>query len=177
MTTALTPTGIRRLQTVEAKHIRELSDVLIDCVDHGASVSFMAPLERAAADAFWQKIARDVALGSRVLLVAEDASEQIVGTVQLVLDTPPNQPHRADVAKMLVRSDARRRGLGEQLLRALEHEAERAGRHVLVLDTVTGEAGERLYARLGWTRVGEIPNYALWPHGGYCSTTFFYKTL
>jgi ribosomal protein S18 acetylase RimI-like enzyme len=168
---------IRRLHTVEAKHVLELSAVLVDCVDQGASVSFMAPLTLAAAQAFWEDVALGVEKGLRILLVAEDASEQIVGTVQLLVDTPPNQPHRADVAKMLVRSAARCRGVGEQLLRALELEAQRAGRRVLVLDTVTGGAGERLYTRLGWTRVGEIPDYALWPRGGYCSTTFFYKTL
>jgi GNAT superfamily N-acetyltransferase len=153
-----------------------LADVLVDCVHGGASVSFMAPLPAAKALAFWQGVASGVARGERLLLVAEDASG-IVGTVQLVLDQPDNQPHRADVAKMLVHRRARRQGVAARLLAAAEAAARAAGKTVLVLDTVTGGDAERLYARAGWQRVGTIPNYALMPDGALCSTTYFHRQL
>jgi GNAT superfamily N-acetyltransferase len=155
-----------------------LSGVLIDCVEGGASVSFMAPLTRERADAFWQGVAEGVAAGERILLVAEDRADgAIVGTVQVVLRQPENQPHRADIAKMLVHRRARRQGVGAALMRAAEEAARAAGKSVLVLDTVTGGDAERLYARAGWTRVGVIPNYALWPRGGFCDTTVFHKQI
>jgi GNAT superfamily N-acetyltransferase len=155
-----------------------LSAVLVDCVEGGASVSFMLPLSRATADAFWRRVADGVGGDDRALLVAEDvASGEIVGTVQVVYAAPENQPHRADVAKMLVRRSARRRGVGEELMRAAEAVARSEGKTVLVLDTVTGSAAERLYTRLGWTRVGVVPDYALWPDGRLCDTTFFYKRV
>ncbi len=153
-----------------------LADVLVDCVHGGASVSFMAPLPAGKALAFWQGVADGVARGERLLLVAEDASG-IVGTVQVVLQQPDNQPHRADVAKMLVHSRARRQGIAGRLLAAAETAAVAAGKTVLVLDTVTGGDAERLYARAGWQRVGEIPNYALMPDGAPCSTTYFHRQL
>jgi GNAT superfamily N-acetyltransferase len=160
------------------KKIEALSDILVDCVEGGASVSFMTPLTRNRADAFWHGVAEGVAAGERILLVAEEPSTgRIVGTVQLVLEQPENQPHRADIAKMLVHRSARRRGVGAALMRAAEQAAGQAGKTVLVLDTVTGGDAERLYARLGWQRVGVIPNYALWPSGGYCDTTVFHKQL
>ena len=168
--------SIRRLHTVAEADVEALADVLIDCVEGGASVSFMLPLSRARAVTFWQKVARGVAAGDRALLVADDAAG-ICGTVQLVFDLPENQPHRGDLAKMLVRRRARRQGLGEALVRAAEATARECGKTLLVLDTVTGSDAERLYARLGWERVGEIPRYALWPQGGYCSTTVFYRDL
>jgi GNAT superfamily N-acetyltransferase len=156
----------------------ELSAVLIDCVEGGASVSFMAPLTRERADGFWGRVADGVEAGARILIVAEDLTTgEIVGTVQLLLDLPENQPHRADVAKMLVRRSARRRGLGARLMRAAEDAARAAGRTLLVLDTVTGADAERLYQRLGWTKVGVVPGYALWPDGRPCDTTIFYRTL
>ena len=156
----------------------ELSAVLIDCVEGGASVSFMAPLTRQRADAFWHHVADGVAASDRLLLVAEEPSSgEIVGTVQVVYAVPENQPHRGDVAKMLVRRSARRQGLGASLMRAAEEAALAAGRTLLVLDTVTGSEAERLYRRLGWTRVGVVPDYALWPDGRFCDTTFFYKHL
>jgi len=167
---------IRRLETVSESDVQQLADVLIDCVEGGASVSFMLPITREKAVAFWQRVARGVAAGERALLIAEDELG-ICGTVQLVLDLPENQPHRADVAKMLVHHRARRRGLGAALLHAVEELARDLGRSLLVLDTVTGADGERLYARGGWTRVGEIPDYALFPNGGFCSTTVFYRKL
>ncbi|MCG2586779.1 GNAT family N-acetyltransferase [Massilia sp. TS11] len=155
----------------------QLRDVLLDCVAGGASVSFMAPLSAERATAFWQAVLAGVAAGQRLLLVAEDEHGVVVGTVQLILDLPENQPHRADLAKMLVHRRARRSGLGAALMRAAEAAARAAGRSLLVLDTVTGGDGERLYARLGWQRVGEIPGYALFPDGRPCGTTVFYKQL
>jgi GNAT superfamily N-acetyltransferase len=150
--------------------------VLVDCVDGGASVSFMHPLARDHARRFWSQVADGVARGERALIVAEDAGG-IAGTVQLVLAQPDNQPHRADVAKMLVHRRARRQGLGEALMRAAERVARDCGKTLLVLDTVTGGDAERLYARLGWQRVGVIPDFALWPRGGLCATTVFYRRL
>ncbi len=161
-----------------AGQVGALSAVLMDCVEGGASVSFMAPLTRERADAFWQGVAEGVAAGERILLVARDRSDGvIIGTVQVILRQPENQPHRADIAKMLVHRRARRRGVGAALMRAAEDAARQAGKTVLVLDTVTGSDGERLYARCGWSRVGVIPNYAMWPQGGLCDTTLFHKQL
>ena len=173
------PVAVRPLPASEARaRSAELADILVDCVEGGASVSFMAPLTRATADAFWRGVAEGVAAGDRVLLVAEDpATGELVGTVQLVFAGPENQPHRADVAKMLVRRSARRRGVGGTLMRAVERAARAAGRTLLVLDTVTGSDADRLYRRLGWTAVGVVPGYALWPDGRPCDTTFFYKAV
>lgn len=177
---------IRRAQANEAD-AAGLADVLIDCVEGGASVSFMWPLPRARALAFWRGVIASAERGERIVLVAEttpgsgdagpDEASRIVGTVQVLLSTPDNQPHRGDLAKMLVHRSVRRQGLGAQLMRAAEASAREAGRTLLVLDTVTGGDAERLYARLGWQRVGVIPGYALWPRGGYCDTTVFYRSL
>ena len=155
-----------------------LADVLLDCVEGGASVGFMHPLPRAKALAFWESALASAARGERIVFVAEDVdTKTIVGTVQVVLAMPDNQPHRADVAKMQVHRRARRQGLGAALMRAAEAAARAAGKTLLVLDTVTGSDAERLYTRLGWQRCGEIPGYALWPRGGLCSTTVFYRVL
>jgi len=170
------PIRIRCLQTIGEREIEGLSDVLIDCVEGGASVSFMLPMSRAKADAFWRGTAASVARGERVVLGAEDAAGTIVGTAQVILAQPENQPHRGDIAKMLVHRRARRRGVGAALLVAAERSALSAGKTLLVLDTASDDA-ERLYARQGWQRCGEIPNYALWPDGRPCATTFFYKFL
>jgi len=167
---------VRRLQDVPEAAIAQLAAVTQDCVDRGASIGFMQPFTRERATAFWRKVAFDVTEGKRALLVAED-QDGICGTVQLIFDLPDNQPHRADLAKMQVHSRARRRGLGEALLRAAEDAARQAGKTLLVLDAVTDGDAYRLYARNGWVRVGDIPNYALFPDGGYCSTTYFYKDL
>ena len=167
---------IRRLLAVNDAQIEDLVSVLIDCVEGGASVSFMLPLTRERATAFWRRVANGVAAGDRALLIAEDA-EGICGTVQLAFDLPENQPHRGDLAKMLVHRRARRQGLGAALVTAAEATARECGKTLLVLDAVTGSPAERLYARLGWERVGEIPRYALWPQGGFCSTTVFYRDL
>jgi GNAT superfamily N-acetyltransferase len=167
---------IRQLSAVGEAELEGLADVLIDCVEGGASVSFMLPLARERALAFWRSVARAVAAGERALLVAEDGVG-LCGTVQLVLDLPENQPHRADLAKMLVHRRARRSGLATRLLRAAEEVARAAGRSLLVLDTVTGSEASRIYERLGWLRAGDIPKYALLPAGGFCSTTYYYRDL
>lgn len=167
---------IRRLTTVTDADVAGLSDVLIDCIDGGASVSFMYPLSPAKAQAFWRGVAEGVARNERALLVAEDALG-IAGTVQLVLDQPENQPHRADLSKLLVHRRSRHQGLGSALMRAAEQLARVCGKSLLVLDTVTGSDAERLYARLGWQRCGVIPGYALQSRGGLCDTTVFYRTL
>jgi GNAT superfamily N-acetyltransferase len=173
--TATLAPGIRALNSVNDAHIWQLADVLIDCVDGGASVSFMLPLTRDRALTFWQRVGEGVARGERALLVAEDA-QGIVGTVQLVLDQPENQPHRAEVSKMLVHRRARRRGVGALLMQAVEQLARDHGKTLLVLDTSSPEA-ERLYARQGWTRAGVIPGFALLPGGEPCDTTYFYRSL
>jgi GNAT superfamily N-acetyltransferase len=152
-----------------------LADVLVDCVEGGASVSFMAPLSHARARVFWEGVIDSARRGERLLLVAEDEAG-VMGTVQVVLDLPENQPHRGDVAKLLVHRRARGRGVGLALMRAAEDAARAAGRTLLVLDTASIEAA-RIYTRLGWERLGVIPNFALLPFGGYCATTFFYKAL
>jgi GNAT superfamily N-acetyltransferase len=169
---------VRRVGADEAAGcIEPLAELLLDCVEGGASVSFMWPLARERALAFWRGVAEGVARGERVLLIAEETSGAIVGTAQLLLAQPDNQPHRADVAKMLVHRRARRRGLAQKLLSTLEHEARCEGKTVLVLDTVTGGDAERLYTRGGWQRVGVIPNYALMPDGRPCATTYFHRQL
>lgn len=169
---------IRRVAGDEAAAlVPALAEVLIDCVEGGASVSFMLPLTRARAEAFWHVVAAGVAAGERALLVAQEPGGALLGTVQLILGLPENQPHRADVAKMLVHRRARRRGLAARLLAALDEVARAEGRQVLVLDTVTGGDAERLYERAGWQRVGAVPRYALMPDGAFCGTTFFYKHL
>ncbi|MDR5752917.1 MULTISPECIES: GNAT family N-acetyltransferase [unclassified Caballeronia] len=169
---------VRRASAGEAAACVEgLADVLIDCVEGGASVSFMLPISREKAVAFWQRVAEGVARGERVLLVAEDETGRIVGTVQVVTEQPENQPHRADIAKMLVHRQARRCGVGRLLMAEAERAAREENKSVLVLDTVTGGDAERLYERAGWQRVGEVPNYALMPDGELCGTTFYHKQL
>ncbi|MBP0592311.1 GNAT family N-acetyltransferase [Paraburkholderia sp. LEh10] len=169
---------VRRVAAQDAAAcVDGLADVLIDCVAGGASVSFMWPLARDKAVAFWKMVAHGVERGERALLVAEDADGRIVGTVQLVLAQSDNQPHRADLAKMLVHRGARRRGVAQQLMAAADDAARDEGKTVLVLDTVTGGDAERLYEREGWQRVGDVPKYALMPDGSLCGTTFYYKQL
>ncbi len=155
-----------------------LAEILIACVNGGASVSFLAPLSPEKADVFWRGVADSVERGERVLAVAKERrSGKLVGTVQVLLKQPENQPHRADLAKMLVHPDARCRGVGSQLLRFAEDAARSANKSLAVLDTATGSDAERLYERLGWVRAGVIPDYALLPDGRPCSTTIFYKRL
>jgi GNAT superfamily N-acetyltransferase len=166
-----------RLVGDEAELAGPLAEVLIDCVEGGASVSFMWPLPYDKALAFWRGVIDGVRRGERLLVVAQDSAGQVHGTVQVLLNMPDNQPHRGDVCKMLVHRRARRSGLGAALLDAAENAAREAGRTLLVLDAVTGGAAERLYTRSGWQRVGVIPGYALFPTGGMCDTTYFYKAL
>ena len=166
---------IRRVDAIDERELAELCDVLLDCVAGGASVNFMAPMSRAKAEAFWRGVAASLARAERALVVAEDA-HGIVGTAQAVWAGPENQPHRADIAKMLVHRRARRSGVGAALLAAAERAAGDAGRTLLVLDTASPEA-ERLYERGGWQRVGAIPKYALLPDGPFCASVFFFKDL
>jgi ribosomal protein S18 acetylase RimI-like enzyme len=155
--------------------VPELAGILMDCVEGGASVSFMAPLSQERAEAFWNSVADAAACGEAAVLVARDVSGAILGTVQLQTAVPENQPHRADVAKLLVRRRSRREGIAEALMRELEAVALAKGKTLLVLDAVTNGDAYRLYKRLGWQIVGDIPNYALYPDGRPCSTTYFWK--
>lgn len=165
--------------TLSDQDLDQLTDVLLDCVEGGASVGFMLPLARDHALAFWRRIALDVAAGRRAILLARDtsAADRIRGTVQLILEQPDNQPHRADLVKMLVHSSARRRGLGATLIRAAESAALARQKTLVVLDAVTDGDAARLYQSLGWIPAGTIPNFALFPRGGLCSTTYFYREL
>jgi len=135
----------------------------------------MQPMTRQKALAFWRRVAAGAAREERAVLVAEEAGA-VVGTVQLVLDLPENQPHRADLSKLLVHRRARQRGVAEALMRAAEGLARECGRTLLVLDTANAAAA-RLYARLGWIECGTVPRYALLPDGAPCATTFFYRDL
>ena len=156
--------------------LEQLASVLVDCVEGGASVSFMAPFSQEQGLAFFRKVANSVVAGDTVLLAAK-LDGKIIGTVQLGLDTPPNQPHRADVKKMLVHRSARGRGVGADLMARVEEEARKLGRWLLVLDTVPGDNGYRLYRRAGWTESGIIPDYAMFPDGRLCDTALFWKRL
>jgi GNAT superfamily N-acetyltransferase len=170
--------SVRRVAANEAVAcVEALANVLIDCVEGGASVSFMLPLPREKALAFWRGVAEGVARNERALLIAETREGEILGTVQLITAQPDNQPHRADIAKMLVTRKARRRGIAQQLMVAVDAVAREEGKTVLVLDTVTGGDAERLYERAGWQRAGVVPKYALMPDGEFCATTFYYKHL
>lgn len=175
METARSRSPVERLASLDASHLEGLASILCDCVEGLASVGFMLPFSREQALSFWQDVAKEVESGRRILLVASD-DEGLCGTVQLVLAQPDNQPHRADVTKMLVHRRARRRGIGEALMREAERAAIEAGKTLLVLDTAN-DAAERLYERTGWTRVGTIPGYALLPQGGLCDTVVFYRQV
>jgi len=167
---------VRRLDTLTSREFGGLCEVLIDCVEGGASVSFMYPMTLAKAADFWREVAASMNRGERALVVAEDQQGAIVGTAQAVWAVAENQPHRADVAKMLIHRRARRRGLGAAVLKAAEDAAREAGRTLLVLDTASDDA-ERLYVRSGWQRVGTIPEFALMPDGAPCATVVYYKRL
>jgi GNAT superfamily N-acetyltransferase len=173
----LSSTGlvVQRLSTVTPAQLDGLVQVLIDCVEGGASVSFMHPLSEDKARAFWRRVIDGVANGQRALVIAQQ-DDAVVGTVQLVLDQPENQPHRGDLSKMLVHRRARRHGVGAALLRQAEDAARESGKTLLVLDTASRDA-QRLYERMGWQRCGHVPDYALLPFGGLCGTTFYYRRL
>ena len=167
---------VEQLTTSAARTaIPDLCDVLEDCVEGGASVGFLWPLERRKSEAYWRGVVDAVAAGRVSLFVARDAGH-IVGTAQLVFASMENQPHRGEISKVLVLRSARRRGIGEELMRAAEAAAWAARRTTLVLGTATPEA-ERLYQRLGWQAAGVVPDYALFPDGSLCATTFYWKRL
>ncbi|TCL72046.1 GNAT family N-acetyltransferase [Rhizobium sp. BK251] len=169
--------NIRLLSATEARAaIPDLCEVLADCVNGGASVGFMQPYGPADAQLYWEGVAEAVGEGATLLFVAE-AEGKVLGTVQVGAAQMPNQPHRGDLKKLLVHRAARGRGLARLLMQAAEAEAARRGKTILVLDTATGSDAEAIYPRLGWERVGVIPDYALWPEGGLCATTFFYKRV
>jgi len=172
----MTAFTVRRLEVVTSREFSGLCDLLIDCVEGGASVSFMRPMTLTKAADFWRGVAMSVARGERALIVAEDSEGRILGTAQALWAEAENQPHRADIAKMLVHSRARRLGVGAAVLRAAEDAARESGRNLLVLDTAS-DAAERLYERGGWQRVGTIPDYALMPDGARCATVVYYKRL
>jgi GNAT superfamily N-acetyltransferase len=168
---------IRRLGATEVHaHLDGLAAVLADCVEGGASVGYMAPFSHHEARRVYEAYAAEVERGRRLLLAAF-SDGTLVGTAQVVFAPHPNQPHRADIARVLVHRAARRRGIARQLMERAEREALAEGKTLLVLDTVTGDAAERLYERLGWTKVGVIPGYALYPDGRPCDTSVFWKSL
>ncbi len=168
---------VRRLTAWEAAAFAgELAEVLVDCVEGGASVSFMLPFGKPDAEEFFRKVIRGVDAGERILL-AGFVDGKLAGTVQIVTATPPNQPHRAEIAKLLVLRSARRSGLGAALMTHAEECARQAGKTLLVLDTVRGGSAERLYENLGWVKAGVIPKYALNPDGSWCDTVIFWKAL
>jgi GNAT superfamily N-acetyltransferase len=174
---AADPIEIRRLAGAELHaQLDGLAAVLADCVAGGASVSYLAPFSHEQARAAFDAFAVEVEQGRRLLLGAF-AGGRPVGTVQVIVALPPNQPHRAEIAELLVHRSARKRGVAQLLMERAESEARAEGKTLLVLDTVTGDDGERLYTRLGWTRVGVIPGYALYPDGRPCDTTVFWKAL
>lgn len=152
----------------------QLADLLCDAVAHGASVSFLAPLDRAAARAFWQGA---VVLPPRGVTLVARAGDRIVGCVQLCPAWAPNQAHRAEVAKLLVHTAARRTGLGVRLMVALEAHARAVGFTLITLDTHRASPAELLYRGLGWTACGVIPGYSLDSDGQLADTTMFYKQL
>jgi GNAT superfamily N-acetyltransferase len=168
---------IRRLTAAEGhQHLGALAEVLLDCVEGGASVSFMASLSRAEAEAFFENVLEGVQKADRMLLAAF-VDSKLVGTVQIVVSMPPNQPHRADVAKLLVLRSARGKGVGRRLMEHAEEVSRREGKTLLVLDTATGDDAEKLYVRLGWTKLGVIPRYAMYPDGRWGDTSFFWKRI
>lgn len=165
---------IRLLSAEETlSQVEGLSELLLDAVAGGASVSFMADFSHADAVAYFRGIASEVAAGRRLLF----ATGEVDGTAQLILDMPPNQPHRAELAKMLVHRRSRRRGLGRELFEAVCAAARRRGRTLLTFDTISGAEGEKLYLACGCVKVGEIPGYALMPDGRPAPTSVFYKNL
>ena len=168
---------IRRLDAAEAHaQLDALAAVLFDCVDGGASVGYMAPFSHEQARAAFEGWAAEVEQGRRLILAAF-VDDYLVGTVQVVLALMPNQPHRGEIAKVLVHRAARKRGIGRLLMERAEEEARAEGKTLLVLDAVTGGDAARLYDRMGWTTVGVVPGFALYPDGRPCNTTYFWKAL
>lgn len=162
--------------TRDAATLPALADMLIETVAAGGSVSFMHPLSRQAAEAFWEKSLASAENGERAVLGAWDG-DILVGTVTLLLDFPVNQPHRAEIAKLMTRVAHRGKGLASRLMRAAETLAAEKGRTLLVLDTATEEGASGLYEKLGFTLTGEIPDFALKPHGGLTGTLIYWKRV
>jgi GNAT superfamily N-acetyltransferase len=174
---AVSEASIRSLDAVEAEaRLTELADILVDAVAHGASVNFMAGFSSEEARAFWRKQLADIALGEKRLFVGERGG-RLVATVLLIYAPQPNAPHRAEIGKMLVVSSERRQGLGRRLLATAEEAALQAGRTLLMLDTESGSAGDKLYRRCGWREYGRVPDHAYRPNGRLAETTMFYKHL
>ena len=168
---------IRRLEAEEvAASLDALAAVLHDCVAGGASIGYLDPFTHEDARVAFEAFAREVEVGRR-LLVAAFLDDRLVGSVQVVLVLPPNQPHRGEITKLLVHRAARRRGIAENLMLAAEAEARAEGKSLLVLDAVSDGDAARLYARIGWTPVGIVPDFALYPDGRFCDTTYFFKRL
>lgn len=162
--------------TTAHRHLEQLAEILHDCVEGGASVSFMWPFDRTEASQYWSEVIEALGEG-RLRLYAGFVDGSLRGTVQLWLDGPCNQKHRGDIRKMLVHRSARRRGLASALMRHAEDEARGLGLSLVTLDTVTGGPAECLYRGLDWRAAGVIPNYAKWPDGRFCDTTVFYKQI
>ncbi|TPK95356.1 GNAT family N-acetyltransferase [Mesorhizobium sp. B2-4-12] len=162
--------------SANAETLAMLTDLLVETVAAGGSVSFMHPLAPEAANAFWERSLAAAARGERVVLGAWDG-RALVGTVTLLLDCPPNQPHRAEIAKLMTSAEHRGRGIGTRLMKAAERLAAERGRTLLVLDTATEEGASGLYEKLGFTLTGEIPDYALKPHGGLTGTLIYWKRI
>jgi len=169
------PLDIRRLGADDA-HLDALAALLVETVAGGGSVSFMHPLPMDDARAFWRKALADADAGGRIVLAAF-VGEVLAGTVTLLLDLPPNQPHRGEIAKMMTAVAHRGRGIASRLMRAAEVAAADLGRTVLTLDTASDEGAAGLYEKLGWTRCGEIPDYAFKPHGGLTGTILYFRRL
>ncbi len=169
--------AIRALDAAEAEaRLDELADILVDAVAHGASVNFLAGFSHAEGRAFWRGQIPGIAAGGKRLFVADDGA-RLLGTVLLMFAPQPNAPHRAEIGKMLVLSTARRHGLGRRLLTAAEAAAAAAGRTLLMLDTESGSAGDRLYRSCGWTEIGRVPDHSFTADGRLSETTLFYKRL
>lgn len=173
---SVTPCVVLSAQQILSR-IDELCDILELCVNDGASVSFIHPFNRDKSLPFWTGVAQSVSRGEKIVLAAENAKGTLVGTVQLIIDQPENQPHRADVAKLLVHPSARRTGIARELMNALETCARQQRKTMLVLDTATGSGAELFYHNCGWQKAGMIPDYAQMPDGTLTGTTLFYKSL
>jgi GNAT superfamily N-acetyltransferase len=168
---------VRKLDAAEARRkLSALAAVLVDCVEGGASVSFMWPFSQNDAELFFNKVMDGLEREERFLFAAYDGAT-LIGAVQIVTATPPNQPHRAEFAKLLVHRSARGKGVGAALMHAAEEYAKALGKTLLMLDAVTGGDAERLYLRLNWTKAAVIPNYAMFPDGRWCDTTIFWKAI
>lgn len=166
---------IERIKRIDEATGSQLAETLIEAVASGGSISFMHPVSEEKASNFWKRIGESVERGERILLVARDDQGIVIGTVQSVIELPENQPHRAEIAKMMVHPRARRRGVADALMREVERLTFASGKTLMVLDTETDAAASSLYTKLGWQVSGHIPDFALKPHGGFCSTTLMYK--